>query len=505
MLLTLYGFVEYFTVFSGATGEALATADYIPSRYPTDAWGGWGGNGGDDNNGNRVDRFLACAAYLDGKLPSAVMCRGYYGRSVLEAWDYRNGKLTSRWVFDSKNRENPFSGQGNHNLSVADVDNDGMSDDLEEYIRNNYCTDPSVDSSNKFSWDTIVNYHGLLITAGEAYRRELAMGVVETKDGVEERPELKQVADTTGSRIPDWWEDLYNIVGVPGTTDSDNDGLNNRNEYLVSEVCTNFNIRLNPVMPLTDGRTNDYFRTVGNLYLGEMVADFDQMEDHWERKIADLDYVDANVWDALKDADEDGWTNFDENRYNGYAMSTLPKLVSHAVGDAEVLDAPTPTLKLTVRYNGGSSLTGGEGKKADAADGGSNDGSSDINIGNAEVAALVVKTFTDGKMDEADAIYNMKPGSVVTRAVYLGGWENRIVRGTMGPGHIDIGSVNIKFAQVPQSDLYSWTDESGLHLAKSYKEGGPREESEHRAECPEVRLARAGSVRRRRAGCDRCP
>lgn len=117
---------EYFTVFSGATGEALATADYIPSRYPTDGWGGWGGNGGDDNNGNRVDRFLACAAYLDGKLPSAVMCRGYYGRSVLAAWDYRNGKLTSRWVFDSKNRDNPFSGQGNHNLSVADVDNDGM-------------------------------------------------------------------------------------------------------------------------------------------------------------------------------------------------------------------------------------------------------------------------------------------------------------------------------------------------------------------------------------------
>ncbi len=116
---------EFFTIFSGQTGEALATAGYIPDRYPTNGWGGNGGNGGNDNNGNRVDRFLAGAAYLDGKLPSVIMCRGYYGRSVLAAWDYRNGKLTSRWVFDSKNRENPYSGQGYHNLSVADVDGDG--------------------------------------------------------------------------------------------------------------------------------------------------------------------------------------------------------------------------------------------------------------------------------------------------------------------------------------------------------------------------------------------
>ena len=116
---------EFFTVFNGQTGAALATTDYIPSRYPTDGWGGPGGNGGNDNSGNRVDRFLACAAYLDGKLPSVVMCRGYYGRTVLAAWDYRNGKLSSRWVFDTKDGKNPFSGQGNHNLTVADVDADG--------------------------------------------------------------------------------------------------------------------------------------------------------------------------------------------------------------------------------------------------------------------------------------------------------------------------------------------------------------------------------------------
>jgi rhamnogalacturonan endolyase len=126
---TLYGKIldgpEYFTIFSGRTGEALATTDYIPNRYPLNGWNGHGGNGGGDNTGNRSERFLACVAYLDGVHPSVVMCRGYYGRTVLAAWDWRNGKLTSHWVFDSKDGENPFSGQGNHNLSVADVDGDG--------------------------------------------------------------------------------------------------------------------------------------------------------------------------------------------------------------------------------------------------------------------------------------------------------------------------------------------------------------------------------------------
>ncbi len=116
---------EFFTVFDGKTGAALATADYIPPRGDIGGWGGPGGNGGNDRSGNRVDRFLACVAYLDGKLPSVVMCRGYYGRTVLAAWDWRGGKLTSRWVFDTNQGYPSFAGQGNHSVSVADVDGDG--------------------------------------------------------------------------------------------------------------------------------------------------------------------------------------------------------------------------------------------------------------------------------------------------------------------------------------------------------------------------------------------
>lgn len=108
---------EYLTVFDGLTGKAISTVDYLPERGDLRSWG--------DTNANRSDRFLACVAYLDGIHPSVVMTRGYYERTALAAWDFKDKKLVSRWVFDSKVRQDPYSGQGYHNLTVADVDQDG--------------------------------------------------------------------------------------------------------------------------------------------------------------------------------------------------------------------------------------------------------------------------------------------------------------------------------------------------------------------------------------------
>ncbi|THU40417.1 carbohydrate-binding protein [Niastella caeni] len=109
---------EYLTVFNGQTGAAMATTNYLPARGTVSSWG--------DTYGNRVDRFIAAVAYLDGQRPSMVFGRGYYTRLVRVAWDWRNGALTQRWTFDSNNSGNSaYAGQGNHQMTVGDADGDG--------------------------------------------------------------------------------------------------------------------------------------------------------------------------------------------------------------------------------------------------------------------------------------------------------------------------------------------------------------------------------------------
>ena len=151
---------EYLTVFNGETGAAIHTVYYNPNRA-----GGINSIGTNpdksfwnDNYGNRADRFLACVAYLDGKdkKPSAVMCRGYYTRAYLWAVDFDGKKLSTKWLHASTSKSNvdlydgnfnktsrsyssntsgkgnlyTVFGNGNHNISVADVDGDGCDEIL---------------------------------------------------------------------------------------------------------------------------------------------------------------------------------------------------------------------------------------------------------------------------------------------------------------------------------------------------------------------------------------
>jgi rhamnogalacturonan endolyase len=109
---------EYLTLFDGQTGKALDTIYYEPERGTVSDWG--------DSYGNRVDRFLGGIAYLNGKTPSVVMCRGYYTRSVLAAYNVSNKRLKKQWIFDTNDSGNSaYAGQGNHSLTTADVDGDG--------------------------------------------------------------------------------------------------------------------------------------------------------------------------------------------------------------------------------------------------------------------------------------------------------------------------------------------------------------------------------------------
>jgi rhamnogalacturonan endolyase len=136
---------EWYTIFNGKTGAELVTVLYKPDRGAVGVFGaiqgiaspagdlGWG----NDSNYNFVDRFLVSVAYLDGERPSVIPCRGYYWRSTLWALDWRDGKLTERWFFDTslggKGKDGKamqssqgYESQGSHSLRQGDVDGDGF-------------------------------------------------------------------------------------------------------------------------------------------------------------------------------------------------------------------------------------------------------------------------------------------------------------------------------------------------------------------------------------------
>lgn len=127
---------EYLTIFDGRTGAEMATVDYNPGRGTVSSWG--------DKYGNRVDRFLATNAYLDGVKPSMVFQRGYYTRMAITAYDWDGKNLTQRWYYNAATKGKECYGQGNHNIAAGDVDGDGF----DEIIEGN-C---AVDHDGKFMY-----------------------------------------------------------------------------------------------------------------------------------------------------------------------------------------------------------------------------------------------------------------------------------------------------------------------------------------------------------------
>ena len=115
---------EYLTVFDGLTGAELATIDYPVPRVNVNNWG--------DDYGNRVDRFNSGVAMVtDGPggasgRPSIIRQRGYYTRLTMSALNWRDGQLSTVWIFDSdKSGNGSAAGQGDHSAMAADMDGDG--------------------------------------------------------------------------------------------------------------------------------------------------------------------------------------------------------------------------------------------------------------------------------------------------------------------------------------------------------------------------------------------
>ena len=109
---------EYLTIFEGSTGKAMDTVYYPFPRGSVSEWG--------DDWGNRSERYLAAVAYLDGVHPHFITWRGYYAKTTAAAYRLENNRLILAASFDSSAfGSGQFDGQGNHNISIADVDDDG--------------------------------------------------------------------------------------------------------------------------------------------------------------------------------------------------------------------------------------------------------------------------------------------------------------------------------------------------------------------------------------------
>ena len=152
---------EYLTVFNGLTGEAIHTIAYYPTRNAkaelseaagTFNWDDRSGKNDKGDYGNRGERYLAATAYLDGpdRNPSGIFCRGYYTYAYIWAVDFDGQQLKTRWlhlsntkttykVMDAEGQTTSYKGttchsglgrytmyaNGNHNMSIGDVDGDG--------------------------------------------------------------------------------------------------------------------------------------------------------------------------------------------------------------------------------------------------------------------------------------------------------------------------------------------------------------------------------------------
>ncbi len=132
---------EYLTMWGG-DGSELETIDFpFPREDDGMRWGDYVWVRIEP--GNRVDRFLSGVAYLDGKRPYLIVCRGYYTRTTITAYSFFENKHEEYFKIDSGYvpMDNPFkhhssklgtdpvygciAGQGDHSLSTADVDGDG--------------------------------------------------------------------------------------------------------------------------------------------------------------------------------------------------------------------------------------------------------------------------------------------------------------------------------------------------------------------------------------------
>ena len=185
----------------------------------------------------------------------------------------------------------------------------------------------------------------------------------------------------------------------------------------------------NPCSDPADVNRLDYFRQYNGMYIGEcidkeglgLIADHDFMDDWWEDAYG-VDFANRYVYDALADADGDGWSNWAENRaMTAPDRSAALSLVRADLSEDNLLEAyPVPTLRVTVAAPSDEPID----------------------------ASIVIRASSDvGGAGAADATWTVagsgEHSSQQTR--FLGFSPNRLMKFNIGPGSIAQEHVKIQF------------------------------------------------------------
>ncbi len=317
-----------------------------------------------------------------------------------------------------------WDGQG-ANTVWSDTKTDTDGDGLPDWWETAYGLNPNEPGD----WANMIAYpdasSGALIPAWEAYVRDIAKGM--QPDG-SVNDDFKSVADADGNGLLDWWQNLYALTtGAAG--DDDGDGLSNYVEYMLSEVFGLKDtegkwLRFAPDNSFSVNRNvSDYFYRLNQLYVGEIFTDHDMVKDAWESGyLVNSDDVSPYLYDADKDADADGWSNYDE-----FQAGTVPtRLGSLSIDGVQMDEYPIPTIEFTVAYHGNQNIAdqpvvvkawsdqtlttipdavwtlGGEGDVSVTQNGGSN-------------VVTGVKYF--GMNPQREMLLHLSPGSVVPGSV----------------------------------------------------------------------------------------
>lgn len=303
---------------------------------------------------------------------------------------------------------------------------------------NSPTTDPSAGKTDENS--TVVSegadwfrHHDVAVDLGDGLNgKQFSNGAY----WLDQNIAVGQKKDSDADLMPNWWENYYGLDPEDATGnngrhgDQDGDFLTNYAEYLASANPLKYSTVGNGV---PDSQIPVWFHR-GSPTFSLLYTDGDFMEDHWEDANRS-DRLSTDIYDAHRDADNDGWSNFAEARANFRtgAHSTNPNAAtSFSQTGAVQLEMPTPAIRMTVDYFG------------------------DQNVYTNAVAgaSIVVQSYTAKNNNSApDATFKLplvagEGEATNTFEHEIGAWKRGTMSGYLHGGNIMPGSLKIKFSRM---------------------------------------------------------